>query len=191
MASVEQFSEHELLEALALDLRGTFPQLVGFYQSQLYGFVLGQVQCQQSAEDIMQDSWIRIYQALDRYPEEKIRSLNLRPWLFTIVRNQMLTFVGKKNRSNTLSIEDLGEHLTDNWVPQPEDIIALKSRIEEVRVIIEHMSTTYCTVLTLYLFNELTYQEIAEWLGLPVGTVRTRVSRGVKLLRERFAANVN
>ncbi|SRR5258708_35086974 len=76
--------DSKLLQAIAIDITSAFPQLVRTYHSQLYGYVINQIKNQQSAEDIMQDCWVRIYQALGQYPREKIQSLKLRSWLFTI-----------------------------------------------------------------------------------------------------------
>lgn len=190
----KEFSDDELLQAMELDVNGTFPLLMEAYHSQLYNFVVGQVKNQQTAEDIMQDCWMRIFQALDRYSAKQIRTLKLRPWLFTIVRNQTLTVLKKKSTQGTFSIDDLNNlnsYLEDNWELRPEEVFEIKSRVGEVRAAIGQLPSTYHTILTLYLFQELSYQEIASKLRQPVGNVRTYVSRGLKLLREKLAANVN
>lgn len=92
----EEYGERELLEELAQNVEDAFPRLMEAYYSQLYGLVMSLVRDPQSAEDVMQDSCIRIFQALKRYPETRIRALKLRAWLFQIVRNQALTFLEKK-----------------------------------------------------------------------------------------------
>jgi RNA polymerase sigma-70 factor (ECF subfamily) len=88
--------DNELLQALAEDVEGSFPQLVSTYHSQLLGFVVSQVKDPDLAEDVLQECWLRAYQALQRYSKEKIRSLELRAWLFTIVRNHMRTHLRKR-----------------------------------------------------------------------------------------------
>jgi len=85
----------------------------------------------------------------------------------------------------------LAGSLEDNWEPQPEEVVELKSRVEEVRAAMEVLSPTYRIVLMFYLFDGLSYREIAARLGQPVGSIRTSVSRSMKLLRERLAANVD
>jgi RNA polymerase sigma factor (sigma-70 family) len=187
----EEHLENELLDALAQDIAGTFPQLIDAYYSQLYGFVVGQVRSPQIAEDIMQDSWIRIFQALDRYPATRIRELQLRPWLFSVVRNQMLTSLGKKNGANIPLIEDSDNGVKDDGTLLLEEVFELKERVEEIRLVVEQLPPSYCRVLTLYLFEGLRYQEIADREGQSVNNVRTYVSRGMKLLREKLAASIN
>lgn len=188
---LEDHSDDELLQGLALDIRGTFQTFVEAYNSPLYQYVVSQVHDPQIAEEIMQDSWIRIYQALGQYSSEKIRSLHLRAWLFTIVRHEMCTHMGKKNRSNAISIENLDDTVKDDAQLPLEDIILLKSQVEEVRIAIEQLSPALRSVLQLHLFQELGYQEIADYLGESTGTIRTRAFRGMSLLRERLTTTIN
>jgi RNA polymerase sigma-70 factor (ECF subfamily) len=189
--SSEENLDTELLQGLVTDLGGTFPHLVATYHSQLQGFVCHQGISSEDAEDIMQDSWVRIYQALDRYPKEQKLSLHLRAWLYTIVRNQALTHhKDKKKRMNFISIEDLYDAAIEDYAQDLEDIVAFKSRMEEVCLILEELPPQYCLILKLYIFEDLGYQEIATQLNKSVGNIRTVVSRGKKLLREKLTANV-
>jgi RNA polymerase sigma-70 factor (ECF subfamily) len=83
----ESLGDDELVQALARNVAGAFPQLMANYHPQLYGFIVSQVKDHDLAEEITQEGWIRAYQALQRYSPEKIRSLNLRAWLFKVVQN--------------------------------------------------------------------------------------------------------
>jgi RNA polymerase sigma factor (sigma-70 family) len=182
--------ESELVQALAHDVASTFPRLMEIYQSQLYNFAVSQTHCEQTANDIVQECWIDIYQALHRYSAERIQTLKLRSWLFTIVHHRLCTYHNEKKKlPNILSIDDLAFRLEESGEPQAEDILDSKLNIEEVQVAIEQLPTACRTILTL-LSQGFSYQEIAERQGQPVGTIRTAASRGKKLLRERLAANM-
>ena len=188
--TLENNSGTDLLQRMVTNLDEAFPCLIDAYHSQLQSYVCNQGISSQDADDIMQDCWVRIYQALDRYPKEQKLSLHLQPWLYTIVHNQMLTHIDKKKRMNFISIEDLYDlSIEDNGLDL-EDIVILKSRIEEIRLIIEELPPKYRLILKLYIFEELTYQEIATRLNQSAGNIRTAVSRGKKLLREKLTANV-
>lgn len=186
---LEGYSESELLRALSLDLDTAFPQLVQNYHSELYRSVVYQVKSQQDAEDIMQDGWPRVYQALGQYSEKRILSLRLRAWLFTIFHNQMRTYLRKKKSSDTTPIDDLNDDVKADWMLQPENIVVLKSQIEEVRAAAEQLPPACRAVLTR-LLQGLSYSEIAAELGQPVENVRTYASRGAKLLREQLFASI-
>lgn len=189
--TLEENLESELVQALAHDVAKAFPRLMEIYQSQLYNFAVSQTHCEQTAHDIMQECWIKIYQALNRYSAERIQTLKLRSWLFTIVHHQLCTYHnGKKKLPNILSIDDLEFCLEESGEPQAEDILDSKLNIAEVQVAIEQLPEAYRTILTLLLLQGFSYQEIAELQGQSVGTIRTAASRGKKLLRERLATNV-
>jgi len=189
--ALEPFADDELTQALALDVAGTFPQLMENYHQQLYGFVRSQVKDHDLTEEIVQEGWIRAYQALQRYSPEKIRSLKLRAWLFKVVQNEMHTQLGKKNRQGSISVEDLGETLVDDSALSPDEIVELRSRVVMAKEVVAQLSPMARTILTLYLFQELSYQEIAERQRLSIGNVRTHVFRGLQELRRRLAAISN
>lgn len=181
----------ELLRALALDVESSFPQLVAQYHPQLLRFVASQVKDPDLAEDILQDCWLRIYQALQRYSAERIASLELRAWLFKIVQNQMRTHLRKKNGLSTTTTEDLEEAMGDSAALSPDEIIELRSQVAAAREAVEQLPSVSRAVLTLYLFEELQYQEIATRLGLTLSNVRTHVFRGLRELRKKLAASIN
>lgn len=186
----EKPEEHELLQALALDVEGIFPRLVTSYNPQLLRFVISQVGDQDVADDILQDCWLRVYQALLRYSAERIRSLRLQAWLFKIARNQIYTHFRKKNSVNTISTEDLGDIVMESLNLSPEEIFEIKNQVEMAVEAVEQLPSVSRTVLKLYL-QELSYQEIAARLGLTVGNVRTHVFRGLRELRKKLTASIN
>src|SRR5712691_11400275 len=77
----------ELSTCLAEDLESYFEQLMQTYQHRLYAFALRQVGNAQDAEDIVQETFLRAYHALKNYPASRIRTLQLRQWLYKITLN--------------------------------------------------------------------------------------------------------
>jgi RNA polymerase sigma factor (sigma-70 family) len=143
--------DEELLQELTKDVDSTFQKLVELYHPRLHGFVVSRVKDLDLADDILQECWVRIYQALLRYSAERIRSLKLRSWLFEIVQNCMCTELTKKNRWNTDSIEDLRETRMDASILLPDEVLELKNRVEIVKEAVEQLSPKLRIVLKLYL----------------------------------------
>jgi RNA polymerase sigma-70 factor (ECF subfamily) len=179
-------SDVQLSGLLATDLDHHFHYLVQRYQPQLYVFLLRQTGSFQDAEDIVQEVLIRAYYALVGYPDERVRTLKLRPWLYKIALN---TFYSPGWKSRLLCVPlDLSDdsvllEVEENGREQPDVIAEDKERLRELEALVSTLPAHYREAVNLYYFEDLTYQEIADLLGRPIGTVKSNVFRGVRLLR--------
>ena len=89
----------QLLRELVVDLDTGFERLVYCYHASLLRFVChSQSLSTEDAEDILQECWVKIYGALGRYAHERLLSLKLRSWLFTIVHNESQTYIKKEKK---------------------------------------------------------------------------------------------
>src|SRR5690348_17175941 len=79
--------EHSLSVRLAADLDGHFEELVRTFQDRIYGFTLRLTSSPQDAEESAQDTFVRAYRALQRYPAERIATIKLKAWLYQIALN--------------------------------------------------------------------------------------------------------
>lgn len=175
---------------LATSVNRYFGQLVLDYQQRLYAFALRQTGCAQDAEDIVQEGLIRAYYALGDYPPERVRMLKLQPWLYKIVlhvyynrlRQSRLHVVtlDAPEESNVLDIEDDARE-------QPEAIFEEAERLRELESLVATLPEQYRVAVSLYYFEELSYREIAELLNQPLGTVKSNLHRGTRLLRAALA----
>jgi RNA polymerase sigma-70 factor (ECF subfamily) len=177
-------AEHGLADRLATDLDGHFEHLVQDYQDRLYGFALRLTGSPQDAEESTQDALVRAYRALQGYPEQRRRELNIRPWLYRIVLN----VVRNRFRRATLSVVPLdspvGDGLAANHLEQPETVaLHAETRQRLARAIVE-LPPRYATAVILRHVQGLSYAEAAEVLDQPVGTTKSDVHRGVRLLRD-------
>ena len=178
-------TEPDLAQRLAIDLDGSFEALVVALQGPVYRFAYRWCGNAQDAEEIAQDAFVRAYGALHGYDVERIRALKLTPWLLTIAVNVARNRV----RGKRLPIEDL------NGVDEPAaDRLDEPERISERRELSDRLSEAlldlpprYRAPVILRHVLGLGYDEIAETLEQPPGTVKSNVHRGVKLLRERLA----
>ncbi len=171
---------------LATDLNGYFGQLVLAYQQRLYIFALHQTGSVQDAEDIVQEALLRAYYALGDYPAERVRTLKLQPWLYKIA----LHVYYNRARQLKLQVVPLNvseDDIEDDWRGQPDMAFEDAERVRELESLLATLPEQYRAAVSLYYFEELSYREIAELLNQPMGTVKSNLHRGVRLLREALA----
>ena len=187
----------ELLVMLTIDLDGSYERLVLMYQDRLYAFVLSRVRNAQMAEEIVLDALERAYYALKGYPSERIRILKLDAWLFEITRNAYYNYLRASRTRNTYlpSVPlDVSENSPLLNIEDPElepDIAAcLREDRQELLATIEILPRGYQETIKLYYFEYLRYDEIAKHLHQPLGTVKSNVHRGTKLLRQILESDI-
>ena len=142
------------------------------------------------ADDIVQDALLRAFRAFDSF-----RGDNVKPWLLSIVRNCFLTEAARKGRPRTVSIPSDGEAGADDrtWIsdePDPE-VAAIRTdegrRLDEV---IARLPREFREVLVLREMEDLSYREIAQITGAPIGTVMSRLARARVMLKESWLSDV-
>jgi RNA polymerase sigma-70 factor (ECF subfamily) len=133
------------------------------------------------AEDLVQETFLRAYRAIDRYQAGS----NARAWLLTILqRVRTDAFRRRQRRPRTVELPDAGSEIAA--VPPPQD--ALASGYEDLERALAALPESLRSAVVLRDLQELSYAEIAAVLGVPVGTVMSRIHRGRALLRAALAA---
>lgn len=183
----------ELPELLAEDLDRHFEQLMMVYQHQLYAFALRQVGNAQDAEDIVQETFLRAHHALKNYPGSRIRTLQLRQWLYKITLN---VFRNATRRSELQSVPlDLSEDspalaIEDQAASLDEEVNRHEWK-QELEILVATLPQQYRVAVNLHYFEDFSHREIAELLNQPSGTVKANVHRGIQLLRRALGTQLN
>lgn len=139
------------------------------------------------AEDLTQESLVRAWRALDRFD-----GAHPRAWLLTILRH---THVNMNRRRRPHTVEDIsvlpGVRPAFGQVaePSPEEQVVLHILPEDLERAIASLDAKFSTVLVLVDVNGLTYAETAEILGVPLGTVMSRLSRARQRIRAHLRAD--
>jgi len=179
--------EQDLPAALAADLEGSVERLVLIYQDRLYAFALRLAGNPQDAEEIIGDTFVRAYQALTRYPAERIQELALRPWLYRIALN-IFRNRGRGRRLSVVSCEQPGEgqdlSFAGDNAGRPDMMLEQAELRAKLAAVIAALPERYRVAIVLRHVQGLGYGEIAAVLRQPVGTVKANVHRGLRLLRE-------
>ena len=140
------------------------------------------------ADDLFQDTYLRAFRLFHKFE----KGSNCKAWLFRIMKNCFINKYRKdKKKLGTVDIDDI-QNFYDSIrrdVVAPHDLefeIYSKLFDDEMTVALESLKDDYKTVLILCDIEGLSYEEIAEFIDCPVGTVRSRLFRGRKLLQEKL-----
>ncbi len=175
--------ELSLSAHLATDLDGHFEQLVRAYQDRLYGFALRLTGSRQDAEESAQDALVRAYRALQGYPPDRRRALHLRPWLYRITLNVVRNRVRRPAFALVSVDGPVGNGLPARSDEQPERVALQTETQAQLAGAIARLPARYATAVVLRHIQGLSYAEAAEVLEQPVGTTKSDVHRGLRLLR--------
>ena len=148
----------------------------------LYSYALVLTRNHAEAEDLVQETYVRALPAMGRLRTDS----NTKGWLFTILRNVWLNQL-RKWRNGPQMIEMEGDDGVANSIVEPSkdshDLYVSKLEAEQVRAAIEELPADFREIILLREYEDLSYQEIANVLDCPVGTVMSRLGRARAKLR--------
>jgi RNA polymerase sigma factor (sigma-70 family) len=170
--------EQALMTAYAQGDSSAFEALFRALAPRLMGFFRRSGLSQEVSEDLLQATFVRVHQARERYRA----GAPVRPWLFTIAARVRLDHLRKQRRSPAASDADV-DALQDTTEPvSPEQ----ERRAHHVRDALEELPPGLRIVIHLHRFEELSFPEIGQVLGIQAGAARVRAFRAYKMLRERL-----
>jgi RNA polymerase sigma-70 factor (ECF subfamily) len=126
---------------------------------------------QQDAEDLVQEAYMRAFRFFDGF-----HGGDGKTWLLAVVRNTCLSWLGRQTGSHEAFDEQ--RHQTADRQDNAEQILIRSSKIDQLRNCVEALPVKYREIIVMRELGELSYQEISEAAGIPVGTVMSRLSRG-------------
>ena len=141
------------------------------------------------ADDIVQDAVLRAYQSFD-----SVRGEDVKPWLLMIVRNCFLTAYRQAKRKGNAQLPDDSEiALTDPALiasePDPEAAVIQMDTHRQLSGLLTELAPEFREVLVLREMEDMSYREIALVVGIPIGTVMSRLARGRALLKKNWHLN--
>ncbi len=164
-----------------------FDLLVLKYQSRLISTAFKFVKDVQIAEDIVQDSFIKAFNALESFREDS----SFYTWIYRITVNTSKNFLLSKKRKSELLNSDLSEEASYEVEPvetySPEDLLQATQLKKVITETIDQLGEDTRTALTLRELDGLSYEQIADVVNCPVGTVRSRIFRGREVIDEAIS----
>ena len=129
----------------------------------------------EDTEDLLQETFIKVYLHLDRYKQD----YTFGQWVYTIARNTFIDYV--RRRQDDLPIDERFS-APASPAPNPEESVIRLQQRDQIEHYLEALTPRYRQLIRMRFFEEYSYEEIAEKLTLPMGTVKTQIHRA----RERM-----
>jgi RNA polymerase sigma factor (sigma-70 family) len=160
-----------------------FEEQVSPHLKSAYNLAKWLTRSHEDAEDVVQEAFLRAFSAF-----ESLRNEDAKPWLLTIVRNTSMTWL-KRNRNAGATV-GLEESLADpvERSPDPEERLLISCDRDQVRQALEQLPSEFREAVVLREMEGLSYKEISAAIGVPLGTVMSRLSRGRDWLRRILSA---
>ncbi len=153
----------------------------------LYNFAHWLTQNRDEAEDLVQETYVKALKGFSSFQP----GTNFRAWIFRILRNTFLTSRTGLQASRTVPLEsDEEDPAVAVTVETPESILIERDSQGRVQAAIEGLPVIFREALLLCDVEDMSYQEIAETLSIPIGTVMSRLSRARRALRQALGEKV-
>lgn len=162
------------------------------YQERVYNVAFQMTGSHEDSLDLAQDSFLRVFRALSSFKGDS----SLGTWIHRIAHNIVIDELRKRRRrpvvamsTDTVVITEDGEHMLEWSAPMdeaPEEQLLRAEKKREIEQALQRISPEHRSVLVMRDIEGLTYEEVAEVLGLNVGTVKSRLNRARLALREKL-----
>ena len=187
---MEQVTDEQLFGLFQSGDRQAFARLVRRYEKELYNFLVKFLGRASLAEDAFQEAFLQVHVSAASFDTTR----RFRPWLYTIAANKardLLRSQARRPAINITAVEgkqgeyDLWGHLLREETTA-EDIFAGKQQQQQVRAVVGQLPDNLREILVLAYFSQLSYKEVAESLGIPLGTVKSRLHTAVAAFAGKY-----
>jgi RNA polymerase sigma-70 factor (ECF subfamily) len=186
-------TDEDLLARFRKGQAEAFGVLVVRYERELYGYLRRYLGDADLAEDVFQNTFLQLVVKIGQYEPGR----PVRPWLYTIATNQAIDALRRHGRHQALSLDRHREESTNGEAhslmeslpsdaPGPSDHAEGLELSERVRASVDRLPDFLRQVLILAYYQGLKYREIADMLGIPVGTVKSRLHAALVRLHEMW-----
>ncbi len=179
-------TDAELVRAVLAGDKNAFAKIVERYMSTVYKFAYRYVRDPAQAEDVTQEAFLRTWKNLKKFDAER----NFKTWLFAIAKNVALDLLKKKKPMAFSQMSEDEERLDAMLAPYigtaelPDAAFERASTRADLARAMSALPPAYRTVLGMRYNDNLKFREIAETLGEPIDTVKSKHRRGIVLLRK-------
>jgi RNA polymerase sigma-70 factor (ECF subfamily) len=180
------YSDQQMITRALGGEQDSFEQIVHRYNRPVAKFIYRMVNDYETALDLTQEVFLKVYTALDKYDER----YKFSTWLFKIASNHTIDYLRRQHGEVSLdALKEASEgHLLEAAAegPTPERQAILNQRRAAIEQAITELPVSYRQVIMLRHVAEMEYEEIAEITGLPMGTVKNRLFRAREAIREKI-----
>lgn len=187
---MKQVTDEQLIGLARDGDKQAFGQLMQRYEKELFNFLVKFMGQRTLAEDAFQETFLQVHISASSFDTQR----RFRPWLYTIAANKARDLLRSRARRPAMQLttsDDQGGEvnlwhnlLRDETTPQ--DILEQKQQKELVREMVAKLPEHLREILVLAYFNQLPYKEIAQVLGIPLGTVKSRLHAAVSAFARKY-----
>jgi RNA polymerase sigma-70 factor (ECF subfamily) len=186
VANWNSVADRELVQSALAGRESGFEELVRRYQRPIAAYVYRMVGDYDAALDLTQEVFIKVYNSLGRYRAE----FKFSTWIYKIAHNAAIDHL-RRHASRELALSsgdhnDRGEVVIESRRMTPEQESERKERCGEIETVIQLLPHAYRELIVLRHSHDLSYDEIAEVTGLPLGTVKNRLFRAREAMRDEL-----
>ncbi|MBA7690097.1 ECF RNA polymerase sigma factor SigW [subsurface metagenome] len=182
-----QFTDEELIAQFQAGNEDAYLEIVERFKDRLFAFIYRFVGDEDLAEDLVQDTLIKVYTHRHAYRE----IARFSTWIYTIAGNLARTELRKRKRRATFSMSALGFGEREYELPSedftPSKPLEGKQTEKHIRIALAKLPLHFRTVIILRDVQELSYEEISKIMKIPLGTVKSRVNRARLRLQEMLS----
>jgi RNA polymerase sigma-70 factor (ECF subfamily) len=179
-------SDRELVATAINGVEGSFEELVRRYQRPISAYVYRMVGNYESALDLTQEIFIKVYSSLRRYRDE----FKFSTWIYKIAHNSAVDHLRRNTtREQSLVVGHEGDQFdlpVESTRLTPEQESERKERRGEIESVVRALPSNYRELIILRHSQDLSYEEIVDVTGLPLGTVKNRLFRAREMMRQQF-----
>jgi RNA polymerase sigma-70 factor (ECF subfamily) len=181
-----KLQQNDILEGLSINMismittsrrkpQETFPEIVKNHGERIYNLALMKCNQVELAEDICQETFIRVYKGLEKFRDEA----QLGTWIYRIALNVCHTMIKRESQlsSRLIPLEDRADLEPEELNSDVQDIFIKDVEKEQIREAIAALSHSQSDAITLYYLKEFQYTEVANIMDLPINTVKSHIRR--------------
>jgi len=158
-----------------------FNQIYAEYHRAIYAYILGRVNNKEVAKDLLQDTFLRAWHHI--HVGYELGMQQSRYWLFKMTKNLIIDYYRRKaTRNHVVDKLKLESVFKQHHDPSPEETYDITNHLRRVDEVIQQLPEQLRSVLIMYVVGNMNSSEIGEWLDIPAGTVRYRLSMARKRL---------
>lgn len=171
--------------------------LIQRYESPLFNYLFRYLGNREAAEDVFQASFLQVYSKSDQFDPSK----KFKPWLYTVATNQAIDYQRRNHRKTTISLdvsyggdddESTGslQEILESAEKDPSFSMDTAEQAQRVRDAVNELPDILRETVNLVYFEDLKYKDAADILGVPVGTVKSRLHAAMKKLAEKLTGSI-
>ena len=192
----KKLSDGDLLIRYGTGDEDAFREIVNRYKNGLYAFLRLFLNKHELVEDVFQETFLQLFNSRNNFDKNRA----LRPWLFTIAANKAKDALRKRMRKNAITIGTMADSeelsfddmlntiISDSTMPYEK--LQKSESAMRVRQVIADMPENLKEILILAYFSRFSYKQMAQALGIPIGTVKSRLHTAVGRFAKDWKASV-